>query len=272
VKKRHGVWQSIRAEIARAVTRTPKKIFCKLAGKPWPCEPRLTLNDIIAPEVLDTPLFASIRKIVSSDDSIRRILEIGASSGDGSTEAFVAGVGQRDCSIYTFEISKPRFDRLKQRYKNCPQLRPFNESSVAIDDFPSPTEVEQFFQHTKTNLNRTRLEQVQKWLAEDIDYIRAHRIPQNGIARLKATAGIKTFDCVLIDGSEFTGRKEFELVYGSKYIMLDDINAFKNHANHHRLLADPGYELIEQDFDCRNGYSIFKTVDGRASGAVRKAA
>ena len=94
-----------------------------------------------------------------------------------------------------------------------------------------------FFLRTKTNLNRTPLAQVQKWLESDIDYIRTHRIPQNGIARLKAATGIEAFDCVLIDGSEFTGSKEFELVYGSRYIMLDDINAFKNYANHRRLSA-----------------------------------
>jgi len=262
MKNHRSTLRSIGREAYRAVTRTPQKVLAKLTGQPWP--PVNSLDTIIAPEVLDTPLFARIQEIVSSDASIRNILEIGASSGDGSTEAFVAGMGRRPGSIYTFEISKPRFARLTQRYGHVPQLRALNESSVAIVDFPSPDELKEFHRHTKTNLSRTPLDEVLGWMAADIDYIHKHQIPQNGIARLKAAAGIETFDCVLIDGSEFTGRKEFELVYGSTYIILDDINAFKNYANHRQLLADASYELIESNFECRNGYSIFK----RAAKAV----
>ncbi|HEX4146671.1 MAG TPA: hypothetical protein VHY91_24425 [Pirellulales bacterium] len=258
MKQHRNPLRLIGREAFRTVTRTPKKVFAKLAGQPWPPVSEVTLDAIIAPEVRGTPLFARIQEIVSSDTGIHNILEIGASSGDGSTEAFVAGVGQRPAAIYTFEISRTRFARLQERYRHVPQLRPLNESSVAIADFPSPEELKDFHRYTKTNLSRTRLAEVLRWRALDIDYIHRHQIPQDGIARLKATAGIDTFDCVLIDGSEFTGRKEFELVYGSKYVILDDINAFKNYANHQRLLDDSSYELIESDFECRNGYSIFK--------------
>jgi hypothetical protein len=280
MKEHRSALRSIGREAIRAVTRTPRKMFAKLAGRPWPPVNDNSLDAIIAAEVRGTPLFAKIQEIVSSDPSIRNILEIGASSGDGSTEAFVAGIGQRPGSIYTFEISRPRFALLQERYRHVPQLRALNESSVAIADFPSPEELEDFHRHTKTNLSRTPLKQVLGWMAADIDYIHKHRIPQDGIARLKATAGIETFDCVLIDGSEFTGRKEFELVYGSKYLILDDINAFKNYANHQRLLHDPNYELIDWNFECRNGYSIFrlatkafgKALGKPASAPLRKAA
>ena len=257
-------------EAYRAVTRTPKKVFAKMSGQPWPPIVRGGLDAIIAPEVSGTPLFSRIKEIVSSDHSITKILEIGASSGDGSTEAFVAGVGDRPCSIYTFEISRTRFARLERRYRHVPQLRPFNESSVGIDDFPSAKELETFHRETKTNLSRTPINQVLGWLETDKDYIRVHQIPQNGIARLKSAAGIETFDCVLIDGSEFTGRKEFELVYGSKYIILDDINAFKNYANHERLLADSHYELLDSNVTCRNGYSIFKIASKAIAGTIGK--
>jgi hypothetical protein len=272
MKEHRSALRSIGREAFRTVTRTPRKVFAKLAGQPWPPVNTVTLDAIIAPEVLGTPLFARIQEIVSSDSSIRNILEIGASSGDGSTEAFVAGIGQRPGSIYTFEISRTRFARLQQRYRHVPQLRALNESSVAIADFPSTQELETFHRQTKTNLSRTPLNEVLRWMAADIDYIHKHRIPQDGIARLKARAGLETFDCVLIDGSEFTGRKEFELVYGSKYIILDDINAFKNYANHQRLLDDANYELIESNFECRNGYSIFKVVPKAFAKSLGKTA
>ncbi|HEX4146658.1 MAG TPA: hypothetical protein VHY91_24360 [Pirellulales bacterium] len=264
MEQRRSAWQLVGSEVFYTVTQTPKRVLASLAGLPWPAAGDSALDRIIDPEVRDTPLFARIREIVATDNSIRNILEIGASSGDGSTEAFVDGIGQKPCSIFAFEISKPRFALLKRRYRDCPQVRAFNESSVGITDFPSAAELESFYRQISTNLNRTPLAEVLRWLEADIDYIRAHRIPQNGIARLKAASGIKRFDCVLIDGSEFTGRKEFELIYGSKYIILDDINAFKNYANHQRLLGDPGYQLVESNIECRNGYSIFKAVGGAA--------
>jgi hypothetical protein len=258
--ERRDAWPLIGSEVFYTVTQTPKRVLAMLAGLSWPPATDGTVDKTVDPEVRETPLLARIREIVSSDTSIRNILEIGASSGDGSTEAFVDGIGQKPCSIYTFEISKPRFALLKRRYRDSPQVRAFNESSVAIADFPSPAELENFYRQTSTNLNRTPLDEVLRWLEADIDYIRSHRIPQNGIARLKAASGIERFDCVLIDGSEFTGRREFELIYGSRYIILDDINAFKNYANHRRLLADASYELIESNVACRNGYSIFRAA------------
>jgi hypothetical protein len=98
---------------------------------------------------------------------------------------------------------------------------------------------------------------VLKWLEAEKQYIRSRGIPENGIARLKTARKIDAFDCVLIDGSEFTGGKELDLVYGSRYIMLDDINSLKNLENHRRLSRDRGYQLLAADFKCRNGFSIF---------------
>jgi hypothetical protein len=40
---------------------------------------------------------------------------------------------------------------------------------------------------------------------------------------------------VLIDGSEFTGIKEFEYIYGAKYILLDDIKGYKNYENDNNI-------------------------------------
>ena len=68
---------------------------------------------------------------------------------------------------------------------------------------------------------------------------------------------IDYFDLVLIDGSEFTGIEELNRVYGAKWILLDDIRAFKNHYNYHRLSKDPDYQLIEENHTLRNGHAIF---------------
>jgi len=84
---------------------------------------------------------------------------------------------------------------------------------------------------------------------------------QNGIQTIKEQYEINTFDLVLIDGSEFTGEAELNEVYGSKVIILDDANSYKNYTAHHRLINDENYELIRKNFSLRNGYSIFKRKD-----------
>ena len=62
----------------------------------------------------------------------------------------------------------------------------------------------------------------------------------------------------MIDGSEFTGKAELDLLLESRFIMLDDVCTFKNFDNRRRLLADCNFELMAEDLSHRNGYSAFR--------------
>jgi hypothetical protein len=64
-----------------------------------------------------------------------------------------------------------------------------------------------------------------------------------------------------LDGSEFTGKPEFEIIYGAKFILLDDVICYKNHDNYIKLLNDSNYILIKENLGLRNGYAIFKKRD-----------
>ena len=131
-------------------------------------------------------------------------------------------------------------------------------SSIPFESFPEESEVVSFMESTPTNLNQYGIERVVGWLKQDIEYVQSADVPKNGIELIKKENNIKDFDMVLIDGSEFTGHAELELLYGAKFILLDDINAFKNYANYKQLLSDPNYELLEEDMQLRNGYAVFK--------------
>jgi hypothetical protein len=74
---------------------------------------------------------------------------------------------------------------------------------------------------------------------------------------IKHNHNIENFDLVLIDGSEFTGFAEFNKIYGAKYILLDDINGFKNYKTHQYLKNDKNYNLIIENYYVRNGFSAF---------------
>ncbi len=217
------------------------------------------LDRTISAEIKNDSFYQAIQNLAKREN-IQTILEIGSSCGDGSTEAFVSGILANPAhpTLFCMELSSPRFKKLKKRYKDVPSVRCYNVSSVDLDSFPTEEEVSAFYNSTPTNLNHHGLDTVLGWLRQDIAYIKKSSAPQKGIALIKKENKIENFDIVLIDGSEFTGIAELKLVYGAKWILLDDIIAFKNHTNYHQLIKDTNYELVEENRTLRNGYAIFK--------------
>lgn len=217
------------------------------------------LDKVIPPEINNDELYRWIEKL-GREEKIKTALEIGSSSGEGSTRAFVQGLSANpnNPKLFCLEVSKPRFAALQDRYKDQPWVNCLNMSAVPLTKFPSAQQVEEFYKTKRTVLNNYPLQQVLGWLQQDIDYITEHGVDGQGVAKAKELAGVKTFDLVLIDGSEFSGEAELDAVYGSRLIVLDDILGYKTFAARKRLLADPNYMLIAENFNVRNGYSIFK--------------
>lgn len=217
------------------------------------------LNRLIPPEIKNDELYLAIHKIARQED-IKTVLEIGSSSGQGSTEAFVTGLRENPSQpvLFCMEISKPRFAELQNTYRNDSFVKCYNVSSVSIEQFAEREEVIRFYRNNQTNLNYYPLEQILGWLDQDIEYVKKLGISGNGIEKIKKQNDIDVFDAVLIDGSEFTGSAELEEVYGARIIILDDINTFKNYRNYNKLLTDPNYFLVGQNYLIRNGYAIFK--------------
>jgi predicted O-linked N-acetylglucosamine transferase (SPINDLY family)/predicted O-methyltransferase YrrM len=217
------------------------------------------LNRLISPEIKHDEFYTAIQRIAREED-IKTVLEIGSSSGEGSTEAFVTGLRENPNkpTLFCMEVSITRFTELKKRYENESFVKPYNVSSVPVGSFPDEKQVVDFYHHTQNNLKFYPIEIVIGWLRQDIEYIRQSGVFDNGIQQIKQENNIDVFDLVLIDGSEFTGNAELDEVYGAKYILLDDINTFKNYKNFNELLTDANYVLIAYNQGIRNGYAIFK--------------
>ncbi|MBW4558381.1 MAG: FkbM family methyltransferase [Trichormus sp. ATA11-4-KO1] len=220
------------------------------------------LNCLIPPEIKNDEFYVAIQKI-AREENIRTVLEIGSSSGEGSTEAFVTGLRENpnNPQLFCIEVSKSRFNELKKRYENYNFVNCYNVSSVKIENFPEEQEVIDFYNNIQNNLKLYPLDIVLNWLKQDIEYVSQSGVSESGIEKIKLEHNINYFDLVLIDGSEFTGYAELNEVYGANFICLDDITTFKNYQNHQRLLADKNYILIYQNTNVRNGYSIFKKID-----------
>ncbi|MFN6571513.1 glycosyltransferase family 1 protein [Dendronalium sp. ChiSLP03b] len=220
------------------------------------------LNRLIPPEIKNDEFYTAIQRIAKEED-IQTVLEIGSSTGEGSTEAFVTGMLQNPNKpiLFCMEVSNSRFNELKKRYNNENFIKFYNISSVPLESFPDEQEVIDFYNKTDNNLKFYPLERVISWLQQDIKYVKESGLSDNGIRKIKHENNIEYFDLVLIDGSEFTGSAELDEVYGANYIILDDINTFKNYENFNRLSKDNNYSLISYSHKIRNGYAIFRRVN-----------
>lgn len=228
-------------------------------GNPGPASVASENCQIIPPEIKDDEFYHLIIELAGTQ-KVSTILEIGSSAGGGSTEAFVVAMEKNPAkpSLYCMEVSQPRFKELKRRYADKEFVRCYNTSSVSRGKFASPAEVAAFYHSIPTNLNAYPLPQVLGWLEQDIAHLQSSGLDEDGIAAIARENGISHFDMVLIDGSEFTGKSELDEVYGARWILLDDINAFKNFANYQRLRNDPSYEIYRENWHLRNGYAVFK--------------
>lgn len=221
----------------------------------------MTLNQIIPPEIKND-MFYSALKMMASAPAIKNILEIGSSSGQGSTQAFVEAIRSRSDAdsvrLFCMEISRERFAALQAAYAGDAFVKCYNYSSVALHEFPSADEVRTFYNGTRTVLSAYPLDTILGWLQQDLDYVAASGLDFNGIRRIQQETGIHKFDMVLIDGSEFTGESEYHAVAGARVIALDDINAHKCFNVYQMLKHHVSYRLVVENIELRHGFAIFE--------------
>ena len=143
---------------------------------------RSDLDYAIAPEVHNDGFAELIAEIASRSD-VRVAIDVGASSGGGTTEALFEGLRNHDSrALVALEISAPRYENLRDRYGNFPWVFALHESSVGLDSFPDAEEVSSFIRmNGGVSLYGTTESEVLRWLEQDRSYIGRLRLPCNGI-------------------------------------------------------------------------------------------
>lgn len=221
----------------------------------------MTNNNIIPPEIFNDEFSEDLIKIIQYND-LNHILEIGSSSGEGSTRVIITAILNRsffsEVNLLCLEASIERFESLKRRYQDFSFVKCFNSSSIKLEEFPSDEQIKNFYNSIKSNLNNFSEQTIISWLNEDKNYLIENDIKTNAIEELKENLRIQNFDFVLIDGSEFTGEIELSKVIGSKFIALDDIETYKNYSSHKTLMESKDYSVLKINTKLRNGYSIFR--------------
>jgi hypothetical protein len=218
------------------------------------------LDSIIDPEVNQyTQSYYVIQEYIKKVP-IKTILEIGGGGG-GTTEAVIKGVissGNVDVKFASIELSKGRYNHLKQKYNYAPFYIPFNTSSVTLDKLPSEEEVSKFIR--ETGVHGGNVEEVLRWLRQDIEYTKSNGLNENGIQKVKDELKITSFSFVILDSGEFCSNAEFNELPDCDAYFLDDINVYKNWYVHRKLEADNRYVKLFQE-DIRGGSSLFCKKD-----------
>jgi hypothetical protein len=217
------------------------------------------LDHVIPAEIAGDRLCELLEQLAARAE-VRHILEIGSSSGEGSTAALARGARRNPSrpELHCMEVSAPRFEQLAARYREDEFVHCHRRSSVPLERFPTRADVERFWRDVPSRLHRTPLSEVLRWLEQDLVYVREHGLSGEGIRDIRDAHRIDRFDLVLIDGSEFTGTAELDEVYGARFLALDDVCSFKNFENCERLKGDPSYRLVEESARLRNGFAVFE--------------
>ncbi len=235
---------------------------------------REALETILPPQIHNDDFYEALRAIVLQNE-LGTILEIGSSSGQGSTQAFVSAILEKKTAkptLFCIEASRTRFQALANFYKDHDFVRCIHASSVPLSEFPSEEEITRFHSTRRSKLNEHPVEEVLKWLRNDINYVQSAGAPDDGIDRIRRDHRIQTFDMVLIDGSEFLGKAELARLMGSRFIALDDTMTYKNFETREMLLNHPDYRLLTENIHSRNGWAIFERkapVSVQASSSPR---
>jgi len=221
------------------------------------------MDHAIPPEIRDDRFAAVIQEIASRPE-VRLILEEGSSSGDGSTDAFVAGAlrNPEPPQLHCVELSDVRFQLLVARHGHHDFVHCHNVSAVSSQRFASEADVADFCRGFRPWLKRRSRKRYLAWRDQDLSYVGASGKDRDGIREIREQHAPDGFDAVLIDGSEFTGAAVLEDVYGARFLLLDDIRSIKNYGNYQRLRKDGAYELIERSWRLRNGFAVFRRRGG----------
>lgn len=213
---------------------------------------------------LSNPLYMMLFQLASTQN-VQHVLEVGSSSGDGSTRILAKAIADSEAKLYCLEAQPDRFETLQALYQENDQVITFPYLSVYPPEFPDLESIVAHWKQGKSILKKYPLEKINQWYQGEQALV--NQSPEvSGIAHIKKKYGISDFDLVLLDGAEFLGEQDYEAVKGSKILVLDDIMSYKNQAIFEKLCADPDYYLLYTFNRWGHGCASFKRKEPLLSG------
>lgn len=232
-------------------------------------------NDVlIPPEIYHDELWHKIKELAARTD-VTSALDVGSSSGLGSTAALVEGLKDKpEKSLDCIESSDVRFRELCGHYQHLSWVKCHLGFSCKWEEFATETDVRAFFQMDISKEFPYPIDAVLGWWAAGMEEIRqrkqAANYPDRLIERIISDKRLEkdrcgwSWDLVVLDGGEFTGHADACAVMGSRILVLDDIKCFKNAQVYSYLMSDvyPMYRRLHENRSLRNGFAIFERIQG----------
>ena len=171
---------------------------------------------------------------------VKNIVEIGTWYGGGSTACVLEAINRPSYSIvknervyefFTLEIDRKMYDIATKNRPDMTNIHFIYGSIVKSEDL------------IKDELKGPQL----AWLQDDV--------ANTDSAPYVLDQMPKTIDFLILDGGEFSSKKEFEVLKDrTKMIFLDDTHALKNRDNRQYMLQSDEYDCIA-DVTPRNGHN-----------------
>jgi len=194
--------------------------------------PRITLNDEFG---------QSIQDVITTYKPVK-VLDVGASSGEGTTRI----LNENGLQIWSIEVDPDRIAKFNEHYNGNDKVRLITEGSV--DVFMTQEQLMWYYRaYPHWNCWKSLgYKEMKVWLTNN------QRYSGQGVEKaLKDSGG---FDMVILDGSPFTGVAELMKVYGTRIIVMDDVDDVKNYTPF--LMMGNDYKLLKRSY-YGNGYAIF---------------
>lgn len=186
---------------------------------------------------------------LASDNQYNTYLEVGTWNGQGSTKCLMSGILQNNpnAKLYSLEANPNMFQQAKQFWSaNYNQLillhGTLHQELLSLDEIQK---------HPMFHTVARYGEQYKEWLEND-------RRDMNTSQQIVIPE--ETIDVIIIDGGEFSGMGDWKVLKrkNPKVVCLDDTSVIKSYYIREELLNSDIWEVIADEVNDRNGFSIFK--------------
>ena len=201
------------------------------------------------PQILKSSNLGSI--ITALSEQSNTIVEIGTFDGLGSTlcvlEAIKLRLNDNKVKFQTIELDSEMYQISLNNLREYLQYDYFKilngavtHNHLVIDEFSA----------CFNDLDQLSRDHYYLWHKREVDQLKHARLIKNLLPN--------TIDLLILDGSEYTTYYEWqELKDRTNLFVLDDTNILKCKRIRSEMISDPNYQMIYDDPNDRNGYSVF---------------
>lgn len=195
----------------------------------------------------NTGLYQCIAR-ACADTRVEKAIEIGAGAGDGATQAILSSFRNKpfgNLAYAALELSKVKHDQLVGALAAYTWATPFLGNEVPAASYPDIEAIGEFYWDSpEAKPFRKRRLKLDIWrqLEEELTYFDNRKGLTNGTLTAAISAIGTDIDFVFMNGSEFTGEEQWDIIAELDppplYLAMNGTNSMQNHVRALAIEAD----------------------------------